>query len=186
VIAAAALTAFAAASGTGALAGRAVAYHRISMGEYQNFLTNWDERKQPVLYALADTPAHYAALFHPAPVNFGNRHFAPEPALYATDEILVAGRVMPNPPDGSKVFDVESLTEDGHDLTLRYRFHDSGSKASFTVKDYLALRIPKHSYRKIVFIENGKRIGELAPAEGVWSVPAIAPDAAPSAERKNR
>jgi hypothetical protein len=148
----------------------AVAYRRIGVSEYQNFLVNWDEKKQGVLYALVQTPAHYAALFHPAGVNFSRKAFAPDPKQFEKEQILVAGRVMAAPGDMDKVFDVEGITDSGDQLTIRYRFHDPRSKASSTVKNYLAVWIPKRPYKSIVFVENGKQVGALRVAQGEWVV----------------
>jgi hypothetical protein len=35
----------------------------------------------------------------------------------------------------------------------------------------LALVIPKHPYRQVVFIENGKEVGRLDLTKGNWCVP---------------
>jgi len=37
--------------------GRPVPHAKIRMDEYQNFLRNWDEKKDPLLYAFISTPA---------------------------------------------------------------------------------------------------------------------------------
>ena len=152
---------------------RAVTYRRMGIGDYQNFLQNWDETKQPVLYALIQTPAQYDALFHPAPVMGNKRPYSPEADVYTKEQILVVARVMVAPEDMGKVFEVESVSEQGQELTIRYRFNEPKTKATFSVKNYLALRIPKQDYRKVTFFENGKQVGELKPAEGQWSVPAL-------------
>jgi hypothetical protein len=41
------------------------------------------------------------------------------------------------------------------------------------VKNYLAIRIPRHEYETVTFFENGKQVGKLDAAEGQWSVPAM-------------
>jgi hypothetical protein len=154
----------------------AIAYRRIGVSDYQNFLVNWDDKKQGVLYALIQTPAHYEALFHPAPTNFSTRPFAPGAKMFATEQILVVGRVMAAPGDMNKVFDVEQISETDHQLTFRYRFHDPRSTASYTVKNYLAVWIPKRPYKSISFFENGKLVGELKLSQGQWSVPVMTPE----------
>ena len=155
---------------------RAVTYKRMGVNDYQNFLKNWDDQKQAVLYALIQTPARYDALFHPAPLMRDKRPFAPEAELYAKEQILVVARVMPAPDNMDKVFEVERVVERGQALELHYRFNEPEKGATFSVKDLLTLRIPKHDYEKVLFIENGKQIGELKPAQGQWCVPAATPE----------
>jgi hypothetical protein len=155
---------------------QAVAYKRMSVGDYQNFLKNWDEKKHAVLYALLQTPAQYDALFHPAPVMGNKRRFAPEAKLYAEEQILVVARVMAAPGNMDKVFEVERVTETNQELVLHYRFNEPRTNATSSVKNYLAIRIPRRDYKRVVFVENGKQVGELNTAKGQWSVPAMAPE----------
>jgi hypothetical protein len=155
---------------------QAVAYRRIGAGDYQSFLINWDEKRYPVLCALIQTPAQYDALFHPAAVMGDKRPFAPGAEIYTKEQILMVGRVMAAPENMDKVFEVERVVEKGRELALYYRFLETGTNATFTVKNYLALLIPKHEYRKVIFFENGKRVGELKTAQGEWSVPVMAPE----------
>jgi hypothetical protein len=156
--------------------GWAVAYQRMGGGDYQNFLKNWDEKKHPVLYALIRTPAQYDTLFHPAPVMRDKRPFAPGAEMYAKEQILVVARVMVAPENMDQVFEAERVTEKGQGLALYYRFREPKTNATFSVKNYLALRIPRYEYQKVTFFENGKRVGELKTAEGQWSVPAMSPE----------
>ena len=59
------------------------------------------------------------------------------------------------------------------DIHTVFRGNKPQEKASFSVKDYLALRILKLEYKRVVFFENGKRVAELMPSDGKWSIPAI-------------
>jgi hypothetical protein len=145
----------------------------MGIGDYQNFLKNWDEKKHPVLYALIQTPAQYAAMFQPAPVIGAKRPFAPGRELYSKEQVLVVARVIVAPENMDKVFAVERVTARDHVLALHYRFTEPKTTATFTVKNYLAVRIPRHDYQKVIFFENGNKVGELNTAEGQWSVPAM-------------
>jgi len=160
----------------GALEERPVEYKRIGVGEYQNFLKNWDETKQPVCFALLQSPAQYGALFAPAPVMGKKRPFAPDKEVFAKEQILVVARVIAMPENLDKVFEVDRLVEKGQTLEFVYRFNAPKTGASFSVKDFLAVRIPKRDYQKVVILENGKPVGELKPAEGLWAVPAATPE----------
>ena len=155
---------------------RAVTYKRMGIGNYQNFLKNWDEKKHAVLYALIQTPAQYDALFHPAPLMGAKRPFAPEAEVYMKEQILVVARVIVAPVNMDKVFEVERVTERDQELALHYRFNETKTNATFSVKNYLAIRIPRHDYKKVTFFENGKQVGELNTAESQWSVPAMTPE----------
>ncbi len=155
---------------------RAVTYKRMGIGDYRNFLKNWDEKKHAVLYALIQTPAQYDALFHPVPLMGAKRPFAPETALYTKEQILLVARVTVAPEDMDRVFEVERVTERDQQLALYYRFNEPKTNATFSVKNYLAVRTPRHDYKKVTFFENGKQVGELKPAEGQWSVPAMTPE----------
>jgi hypothetical protein len=152
---------------------RSISYHRIRVGDYQNFVVNWDEQKHPVLYAFIQTPTHYDALFHPAPTNFSLKSTAPDPSLFASEEILLVARVTPTVPDMNAVFEVDKVSDNGRVLTLHYRFQKPTKQTSSFVKDYLAVRIPKRTYDRVVFVENGQQIGELNLSAGQWSVPQV-------------
>ena len=159
-------------------AGSAEPYTRIGMDAYQNFLTNWDDRAEPVRYALIRTPAEYDQLYQPAAIGGDRRPFHPPAELYRDSQILVVARVLRMPPsalDPAKadaIFEVEGLTAEAGALTLRYRLNRpraADDAASFKV--VLALRVPRAAYRTVTIIEDGKPVGRLAPAEGRWAVP---------------
>ncbi|MFM7740531.1 MAG: hypothetical protein ACKO9H_14080 [Planctomycetota bacterium] len=84
-------------------------------------------------------------------------------------------RQMPAPQKPDSVFEVESLEEQGDQLTLKYRYREPAA-ASYEVRSYLALRIPAKKYSKVVFVENGKAAGELDLSQGEWAKPAPAQD----------
>lgn len=141
-----------------------VACHRVAMDEYQCFIKNWDEKQNPVLCAVVRTPADFSALFHPAPVGGTQRPFAPPPEFFTKEQILVVARVMPaqSSPDGG--FTLEKLTRQNNELALHYRFQPHTSNATFSVKNFLALRLPQHPYASIAFYENGRKIKTLKPS----------------------
>jgi hypothetical protein len=155
---------------------RPVPYEKMSMRHYRNFLGNWDEKKDPVLYALISTPAQYNALFHPAAVMRSASPFFPEASLYIKERILVVARVMAYPGDVNTVLEVDRIIERNQELALYYRFDEQLPDAKWQGKVYLAIRIPKHEYKKVFFFENGKQVGVLNTAAGQWSVPARTPE----------
>ena len=152
---------------------RSVPYKKMSMNDYQNFIGNWDEQKDPVFYALISTPTRYNALFHPAATMRSVCPFSPDESLYAREQILVVARVMLNPRNVDTVFEVDRITERNQELAFHYRFNKHKSDAKWQEKIYLAIRIPKHNYKKVFFFENGKQVGKLNMDAGQWSVPAV-------------
>lgn len=152
-----------------------VTYKRMSLNDYQNFLRNWDEKKHALLYALIQTPAQYDALFAPATLMGNRRPFAPEAAVYTKEQILLVARVMAAPQDMEKSFAIERLSESNQQLEFHYRFNEPKPGASHFVKNYLGVRIPRHDYKKVIFFENGKKVGVLSLAHGQWSVPELTP-----------
>jgi len=143
------------------------------MAGYRNFLGNWDEKKDPVLYALISTPEHYKALFSPAATMHTGRPFYPDVSLYAKEQILLVARVIPYPRNVDKVFEIDRITERDQELALHYRFNGQEPDAKWQGKIYVAIKIPKNNYKKVLFFENGKKVGELNIAAGQWAVPTI-------------
>jgi hypothetical protein len=158
---------------------KAMTYAQMNQGDYQNFLINWDERKNPVLYALVKDSAQYTTLFHPAALNGVVRPSSPAAEFFKNEQILIAARVMTASDDINKVFKVERVVEKNQVLALYYLFHEPKVREAFTVKNVLAVRIPRQEYKKVVFIENGKPIGELNTAGGQWSVPEMPEEPGP-------
>lgn len=140
-----------------------VPWRVIGKNEYANFVSSWDERQVPVRCALIQTPEHYDAYFAPAAVKGYKVRYAPEMALYDTDNILVVARVVTAPLEKT-VFKAERVIDKNSALEFHYRFFDPDSKASFKMKESLSVRIPKGAYRRVRFIENGETVCEQAVA----------------------
>jgi hypothetical protein len=154
---------------------KAVQYRIVGPGDFQSFIKNWDDKKQPVLYALIQTPAQWNSIFHPAPVMGKNRPFGPDEKEFEKDQLLVIGRVM-FPPATDKVFQVEKVSATAGELVLSYGFDEPKTPQSYNIKYYLGVWVPKHAYNKVIFIENGKHIGALDVSKGQWSVPPMNPE----------
>jgi hypothetical protein len=164
----------------GRVAEQAVAHRTFATDEYQSFIRNWDEKAVPVLCALIRSSAEWESVFHPAAFGFGTakqkKPFAPEAKSFESEQLLVVARVMDAPT--GEVFKIEKLSTDGDVLTLRYTFTKPPA-ASYTVKQFLGLRIPKHDYAKVVVIENGQQVGAFDLKGGHWSAPAFPKDGKP-------
>lgn len=46
--------------------GQEIKFSRIGTGDYQSFVGNWDDQKDPALYAVLQSPEQFAEIFHPA------------------------------------------------------------------------------------------------------------------------
>lgn len=142
--------------------------------DYQCFLGNWDDAAQPALLAQVRTAAQFATLFHPAPVMGGNKPFGPEDSVFKTEQLLVVGRSVDNADDINKALEVVSVAAKEGVLTFSYRFTTSAQKSGATFGAWLGVRVHQGDYRKVVFLENGKLVGELNAAGGEWVLPASA------------
>jgi hypothetical protein len=161
-------------AGGGASKTKPVSFRILKDSDFQSFIKNWDDKKYPALYALIQNPAQWDAIFHPAPVMGGqNRPYCPDGKVYEKEQIVVVARVIPAPDANLTVFNVRQVVAGNEVLVLYYRFNNPENPASYTIKSHLAVAMPKYSYKRIVFIENGKQIGILDLSKGQWSVPAM-------------
>jgi hypothetical protein len=153
--------------------GSEVSFQRIKIDEYQNFLKNWDSVKHPVLFALIQNATQYDMLFSPAAVGGNKKPFAPDGKIYEKEQLLIVAKEMIAPPNMEASFKVEKLSEEDGNLVLSYAYNRVKSNATYSVKNYLGLRIPKKSYKKVTFIQNGEKVGELHLDQGEWVTPKV-------------
>jgi hypothetical protein len=145
----------------------------LDPGKYQSFVMNWDDQKYPALYAVIRSKAEWDKVFHPAPVMGGRQQFAPELKIFEKQVLLVVARVMPSPGDVD-VFQVESAQAAAGNLVLKYKYQaPKPGSATFTVKHFLGVFVPKEDYATMTFIENGARLGVLDLKNGSWRVPSL-------------
>lgn len=154
--------------------GNEVSFQRIKTDDYQNFLKNWDSFKHPSLYAIVQNAAQYDMLFAPAAVGGNKKPFAPEGKIYEKEQLLIVAKEMIAPPNMEASFKVEKLSEEDGNLVLSYVYNRVKSHATYSVKNYLGLRIPKKTYKKVIFIQNGEKVGELRMDAGEWVMPKVA------------
>jgi len=152
----------------------AVPYRTLSLETFNCFVANWDAEKQPVLCADIRTRTDWATLFKAAAVMGTAKPFAPDAKLFEKEQILVVARVMPAPDhdQSEKIFTVETISGNDEELEFRYQYQPPDTVATYTVKLPLLVVVPKHAYRKIVFIENTTTVGTLDLVTGQWVIPA--------------
>lgn len=147
---------------------KVVPHQRIPVGEYQNFIGNWDEKNDPVLCALIHSSEQYGAVFQAAAVMHGKKAYAPDKELYDKEQIILVAKVMTAPADMDNAFEDVAVVDLGDTLKVSYKMSDAKSGATFTVKNFMALRIPKKGYKRVLFFEAGKQVADLKPSEGTW------------------
>lgn len=135
---------------------------------YANFLHNWDDARQPLFYGVMRSLDEYKASFSAAAVMGNTRPYFPPASLFETSQLLVVSRVTVAQPNGASAFSVEFIREVGQDLHVRYRFQpsSSGMPTSMRIKDGLEIQVPRKSYARIVFFENGQQVGSLSLKDG--------------------
>ena len=151
---------------------KALAYRTLDPAQFQNTVKNWNDAKYPVLVAVIRNLDEWNAVFQPTPVMGTNRPFAPDAVLFEREAILLAARVMPAAPGWQHALQVGKVLQTPDRLTLAYRYAKSARAASFTVKHYLMVRVPRGLWQQVVFIENGATVGTLDIGKGQWSLPA--------------
>lgn len=162
--------------GTGAQqASEEVKYQRIGSNEYKNFIVGWDGAIKPQRIAYIRNLRDYNWLFQPAATNGSRGPFGPSEDSFTKEHILVVARQMPAPLKPETVFNVSQLREVGETLILSYTYNPPAA-ASYDIRGVLALRVPAKAYKRVVFIENGKEIGDLLLEKGLWVFPQVAPE----------
>ncbi|MFM7205398.1 MAG: hypothetical protein ACKO4T_01830 [Planctomycetaceae bacterium] len=148
-----------------------LAFTTIPPEEYASFLANWDEEQSAIFHGVLRTPQEYAAAFRPAVVMPNHKPCGPPPEFFTAGMLLVVARVIDAPAAGEQPLAVESLTAEGDEIILRYRFMRPASPATSTVKQPLVVRIASRPVDRVRFIENGRPVGDLHVAQGQWAVP---------------
>lgn len=142
-----------------------VPFKTIMSGSYQGFLKNWDDARQPVFCAVIRSRAEWDALMQPAPVMGDNRPAGPQTSHFNTKQYLLVARTMqaPDAAERPHVFTPLSVRTRDHELRVSYLYREPKSGASYRVKDYLMLSIPRENYLggKVAFYENDKKICEV-------------------------
>ncbi|MCA1324240.1 hypothetical protein [Herbaspirillum sp. alder98] len=140
-------------------------FKTIQSGSFQGFLKNWDDARQPVFCALIRSRAQWDALMQPAATMGDQRPSGPPAAYFQTKQYLLVARVMqaPDAAERPHVFTPLSVTLREGVLRVNYLYRAPSSGASYQVKDYMMLGIPKERYTTgpVVFQENDRRVCEL-------------------------
>ena len=152
-----------------------IPFQTISSGAYSGTVKSWDNQQHPVMCTLIRSQSEWEYWFQPTqPANLGKRKpplrsqdaLSPKAEYFETRQLLLATRVIqaPDSNERGQVFTPESVMMKNGVLTLRYRFASPASGATYEVKDFLLVEIPKESYTTgpIRFIENGQNVCEIA------------------------
>lgn len=152
-----------------------IPFQTISSGAYSGTVKNWDNKQQPVLCTLIRSQSEWEYWFQPTQaLNSAKRKLplrsqdalAPKAEYFETRQLLLATRVIqaPDSNERGQVFTPESVIMKNGVLTLRYRFSSPASGATYDVKDFLLVEIPKESYTTgpVRFVENGQNVCDIS------------------------
>ena len=146
-----------------------VPFATIPSGAYQTFVKNWNDKEQPVLCALIRSHSEWTYWFQPAVTGVAARSpnsMAPTADYFDTRQLLLATRVIqaPDSSERGRIFTADKVTMKDGVLKLAYSFKKPASGATYTVKDFLLVEIPKDRYTTgpVQFIENNEKVCEIA------------------------
>ncbi|MBO9536510.1 hypothetical protein [Herbaspirillum sp.] len=142
-----------------------VPFKTIMSGSYQGFLKNWDDSRQPVFCTLIRSRTEWDYWMEPAPVMGDKRPFGPSADHFERKQYLLVARTMqaPDAAERPHVFTPLSVRQRDGGLRINYLYRAPSSGASYRIKDYLMLAIPRERYTTgpVVFYENDRKVCEL-------------------------
>ncbi len=143
-----------------------VPFSTIPSSAYQSFVKTWDDKDQPVLCALIRSQSDWNYWFRPAATMRTRQALTPSADYFETRQLLLATRVIqaPDSVERSQIFTADKVTMKGGVLKLEYRFVKPRSGATYEVKDFLLVEIPKERYTTgpVQFIENGQKVCQIS------------------------
>jgi hypothetical protein len=139
-----------------------VGFKRLAMGAYQAFVVNWDQRDSPFLCALIGSQKRWTTVMHRAPTMKKGKPFAPEAALFDSNDILLVSRIVPGEGDFSHAVEIKEIHSDGRDMQVAVAVA-ARPAASFSVKAYSMVEIPKAKGGAFVVVVDGKTVCRVAP-----------------------
>jgi hypothetical protein len=147
-----------------------VPFSTIPSGAYQTFVKAWNDKEQPVLCALIRSQSEWSYWFQPVPTMAGAKRsqsaMEPSADYFETRQLLLATRVIqaPDSSERGRIFTADKVTMKNGVLRLAYTFKKPVSGATYTVKDFLLVEIPKERYTTgpVQFIENNEKVCEIA------------------------
>lgn len=142
-----------------------VPFKTIMSGSYQGFLKNWDDQRQPVFCALIRNRQEWDRWMQPAPTMGDKRPFGPSADHFDRKQYLVVARTMsaPDAAERPHVFTPLSVSLRDGTLRLNYLYRAPASGASYMIKDYLMVAIPRERFitGPVVFYENDRKVCEV-------------------------
>lgn len=143
-----------------------VPFSIIPSGSYQSFVKNWDDKAEPVLCALIRSSGEWNYWFQPAATLRQKNALAPSSEYFETRQLMLATRVIqaPDSLERGQIFTADKVSMKNGVLKLEYRFVKPASGATYQIKDFLLVEIPKDRYTTgpVQFIENGRQVCQIA------------------------
>ncbi|WP_433692532.1 hypothetical protein [Herbaspirillum seropedicae] len=142
-----------------------IPFKTVLSGSYQGFVKNWDDQRQPVFCTLIRSRAEWDEWMQPAPTMGDRRPTGPSSDHFERKQYLLVARTMtaPDAAERPHVFTPLSVRLRDGTLRLNYLYRAPASGASYRIKDYLMVSIPKDRYTTgpVVFYENDRKVCEI-------------------------
>lgn len=143
-----------------------VAFSTIPSGGYQRIADLADDRRQPVQCALIRSHSDWNHWFAPTDVTPGQLAMMPTDEYFEMRQLLLVSRVIqaPDSIERGRIFTADKVSMRDGVLRLAYRFVRPASGATYQVRDFLLVEIPRDRYTTgpVQFIENGEQVCQIA------------------------
>ncbi len=143
-------------------------FTRLEPASYAVFVANWVPDQAP-LCAVITNADQWARVLHPAPTMWHHAPFAPPPDFWRDHSVLLTARVTPAAPV-TEMFRSVAVTATRGATELDYTIQPPPA-ASYRIKAWLGISLPRKPTGRVVFRENGLPICTLYPARGLWLIP---------------
>jgi len=143
-------------------------FTRLEPASYAVFVANWVPDQAP-LCAVITNADQWAQILHPAPTMRQHAPFAPAPDFWRDHSVLLAARVTSAGPV-KEMFRSVGVTATRGATEFGYSIQPPPA-ASYRIKAWLGISLPRKPNGRVVFRENGLPICTLYPARGLWLSP---------------
>ena len=156
--------------GCGATARAAEAwYMRLDPHVYENYVADWSPADAP-LCAVIRSRAEWNRILRAEPNTSLINTYSLPAAFARGDAVLLVAREI-NFGQTSAVFRPTDVERTPNAMEVDYRFKPT-PPANTTISWYMALEVAKPLPPTVRFVENGREVCTLRPAEGDWVTPA--------------
>lgn len=136
---------------------RPLPFRQLNKEDYHCFVQNWPDAAGLWRVACLRSPAEWERVMHAAPVMWNKKLYAPPAAEYAREQLVIISRITG--PEGRLPV---TRVEQQDDVVVIHLESQPGAEASFTIKQWIGLWLPKATYRRIDVIDHQSTIASVA------------------------